>query len=1113
MTNFVKKATTPIEFYYKNIYPNDEQKSIYIAKKVRCDLYPFNEYLRKSKANLLKASMVKADCLEVKTRVILKPRFSLLKIKSLNTVSIKKPEGNFYIVDWNDDWGDIDGFEAIMQRRNTLFESGDEIDIYNGRLVFRTDDEIDCSQTYKIYFRNSDNEEKCLITPIDFSKIDNYRIELNNGTAISSGYKNGILNVFYEGAKPNSIKLFGNVNCEIIQENSIIFDANKFSMKDSVLKPWIENRYLIAEEQVEDDKPVLFYDNQRIEYSVVDKEQLVKIINDNRIKLIDRKLEIVDHSFGNVGDKVKIKELPFEIMTLGDKIKKQYHQFGSIIVELIEDESFNNDIYSNVSFFFRETTEKVIDENGKRYQIGQKYENYNQIEIVALDNKSKLSPVGIAPKTLTIEPNTRQIQMQLNALQSLIEKPNKYHAPLLELMENKRFCDWNQCNYESVRISEDGWYKLTNIKYEGCKSQREFVKKALATPDFAILEGPPGSGKTTTILEIIAQMVMRDQKVILAASTNAAIDNILERLNTLPSIVKDKIIAARIGNESAISESVENYKITKNNIYFDEIMDRANLVCGTIIGILQHPRFNLNDRTQPVTPLYDCLIIDEASKTTFQEFLVPALYAKKWILSGDLKQLTPYIDQDNIEASLTQINSFNSFYQQAQGCLMLLDKEIFRRKDEQIKKLKFAVIVDCQVIDALEDISSDYGYRKIGAIGKSRYKYSVTKNDFLEGKGLFVYGADVLFIDKNDYRDVSQFLPEEYIVINNDKQDFTDYQNRSRYKSFDTKLLNSQIKSIGELKSKILTLLKEKTWAGEIAWRLCRVQELFMLKDIETLENDTVEKYKRDIQDRIPTFAAEDINQTINLLREIALPSVLQLLQKGIDKSVVSNEKQTTLNSGFDEDDLRDRHTMVEYQHRMHNDISAFSAKEIYKGEALNNGTVIDRNWNYNKYDKRAIWLQVDGTKTSANFNSDEVDAIYNEVAEFIKFASKNKKENGELWSIACLTYYRKQESELKNKLKKLFDDNKSKSYYKDSKNNVELMIYTVDKFQGKEADIVFLSMIKSGSVGLGFMDSPNRLNVALTRAKYQIVLVGDKNYFKSNNCKSRLLQKVAEAY
>ena len=101
----------------------------------------------------------------------------------------------------------------------------------------------------------------------------------------------------------------------------------------------------------------------------------------------------------------------------------------------------------------------------------------------------------------------------------------------------------------------------------------------------------------------------------------------------------------------------------------------------------------------------------------------------------------------------------------------------------------------------------------------------------------------------------------------------------------------------------------------------------------------------------------------------------------------------------------------------------------------------------------------------------------------------------------------------LKEKIKNIFNDKRAKNYYVDENKGIELMIYTVDKFQGKEADIVFLSMIKSGQAGLGFMDSPNRLNVALTRAKYQMVVVGDKEFFRSNRCKSELLRSVAEEY
>jgi superfamily I DNA and/or RNA helicase len=204
---------------------------------------------------------------------------------------------------------------------------------------------------------------------------------------------------------------------------------------------------------------------------------------------------------------------------------------------------------------------------------------------------------------------------------------------------------------------------------------------------------------------------------------------------------------------------------------------------------------------------------------------------------------------------------------------------------------------------------------------------------------------------------------------------------------------------------------------------------------------------------------------------------------------------------------------MLEYQHRMHNDISRFCAKEIYNGEALHNGTIINRNWDYSRYSRRAIWLNVNSDRNCSNENAKEVDVIVEEIKAFVEYASKNPKKNGEKWSIACLTYYRKQEKLLKEKIKNIFNDKRAKNYYVDENKGIELMIYTVDKFQGKEADVVFLSMIKCGAVPLGFMDSPNRLNVALTRAKYQMVIVGNKEYFNGNACKSRLLRKVAEEY
>ena len=116
-------------------------------------------------------------------------------------------------------------------------------------------------------------------------------------------------------------------------------------------------------------------------------------------------------------------------------------------------------------------------------------------------------------------------------------------------------------------------------------------------------------------------------------------------------------------------------------------------------------------------------------------------------------------------------------------------------------------------------------------------------------------------------------------------------------------------------------------------------------------------------------------------------------------------------------------------------------------------------------------------------------------------------------WTVACLTYYKKQERRLKEAIKQLFGEQKEKSWYKSDEKHIEVFIYTVDKFQGREADVVFLSLIKSGNVRnvrLGFMDSQNRLNVALTRARYQRIIVGDRKYFKDTN-KSKLLNSLAE--
>ena len=98
--------------------------------------------------------------------------------------------------------------------------------------------------------------------------------------------------------------------------------------------------------------------------------------------------------------------------------------------------------------------------------------------------------------------------------------------------------------------------------------------------------------------------------------------------------------------------------------------------------------------------------------------------------------------------------------------------------------------------------------------------------------------------------------------------------------------------------------------------------------------------------------------------------------------------------------------------------------------------------------------------------------------------------------------FYLAQEYEISNKFRKHFGDKIHKFNFKDDKNNIKLKICNVDSFQGQEADIVLLSFVRSKKVG--FLDSRNRLNVALSRAKYYQVLFGNRNFFKSRRAKRR---------
>ena len=245
--------------------------------------------------------------------------------------------------------------------------------------------------------------------------------------------------------------------------------------------------------------------------------------------------------------------------------------------------------------------------------------------------------------------------------------------------------------------------RMKALDKSGVETQRKAVFTGLSCPDISLIRGPPGTGKTTVICEIIQQLaVEQGLRVLMVAPTHVAVDNVLERIglvegpNFLPGVYplrhasNSRAVSNHLqmftwdelssGLRSRLAQTLEsglNQNLGSDTISSiqqdwltqlrqpvkgrdeegEEHVDiighmlkhNVNLVCATTIGISTGGHFEAEGIP------FDIAIIDEASKATLGEFLVPGIRAKRWLLVGDEKQLSPHVDQSKIDFILARI--------------------------------------------------------------------------------------------------------------------------------------------------------------------------------------------------------------------------------------------------------------------------------------------------------------------------------------------------------------------------------------------------------------------------------------------------------------------------
>ena len=205
-------------------------------------------------------------------------------------------------------------------------------------------------------------------------------------------------------------------------------------------------------------------------------------------------------------------------------------------------------------------------------------------------------------------------------------------------------------------------------------TQERAVNEVLWAKDVAIVHGPPGTGKTTTLVEAINETLMRESQVLVCAQSNMAVDWISEKLvdrgiNVLrignPTRVNDKILGFTYERRfeshadypqlwairKAIRELRKNRKKGSENYHQKmdrlksraaeielrinaELFGEARVIACTLVGSAHHLLEGMK---------FGTLFIDEAAQALEAACWIPMKRASRVILAGDHCQLPPTV--------------------------------------------------------------------------------------------------------------------------------------------------------------------------------------------------------------------------------------------------------------------------------------------------------------------------------------------------------------------------------------------------------------------------------------------------------------------------------------
>lgn len=593
--------------------------------------------------------------------------------------------------------------------------------------------------------------------------------------------------------------------------------------------------------------------------------------------------------------------------------------------------------------------------------------------------------------------------------------------------------------YSLLNPKEIKSYKLNKsliFPFSTNKSQCEAVEKAF-TSQISVIEGPPGTGKTQTILNIISNIIYNGKTVAVVSNNNDATNNVYEKLE------KDQLnfICAKLGNKNNKEEFIKN----QNSQYPDFILDENNLDIDkkNIIKEISSIYETVIDIFSSEITIAQCKEELNAVKLEYSHYLKEHNNDK--IIDYSLELLAKKVSYQSILKDKILIKYYNKVP------LFTKFKFIYKYKlgnfSHYFGKNKLPIDIILNLLDnlyyQLKELQLNTKIDEVETKLKDLDKDTLTKELRLKSMSLLINSLAEKYINRkrpeyteeifNDSSMLADFL-DEYPVILSSTHSIKNTLNMEHY-LFDYIIIDES--SQVDLLTGILALSVAKN--------------AIIVGDSKQL----------------PHIISDDFNNTFKkkvceLNNLYSIPSEFDYITNSLLDSVCK-----VIDSKY--------RTLLKEHYRCHPHIIGFCNRMFY-----NNELIICSDYNSNNdYDVLKAIVTVPGNHASKeHINKKEIASAINELIKPISSFVDSS-------DIGVVVPYRNQAVQFLEDIKEI-----------EKESNVK--IDTVHKFQGQEKDVVIMSTV-SNDIN-DFIDDKNLLNVAISRAKKAFYVVTSHKIRYSNS-------------